>query len=48
MPPDANDEWLDPNDQMGLWEYQLQPLTVESLRSPLASLNNHLPVEVQF
>ncbi|MGI8982999.1 MAG: hypothetical protein ACR2HM_00440 [Acidimicrobiales bacterium] len=48
MPPDADDEWLDPDDQMGLWEYQLQPLTVESLRSALVSLAVHLPVEVEF
>ncbi len=33
---------------MGLWEYQLQPLTVESLRSALAALDGNLPVVVEF
>ena len=48
MPRDADDEWLDPDDQMGVWEYQLQPLTVEALRRALASLEGDLPGEIEF
>jgi hypothetical protein len=43
-----DDDWLDHNDTMGLWEYQLQGLTVEALRVALDSLPGDLPVEVAF
>jgi len=43
-----DEEWLDPEDQMGLWEYQLYPLTVADLRRALDSLSDDLPVEVEF
>ncbi len=45
----AGDEWLEPDDQMGLWEYQVHPLTVGSLRETLASLRgDDVPVQVEF
>jgi hypothetical protein len=33
---------------MGLWEYQLQPLTIEWLRAVVAGLPDGTPVEVEF
>ena len=44
----TDDEWLEPDDQMGLWEYQLHPLTVEWLRESLNNLPDGLPVQVEF
>ena len=43
-----DDDWPDPNDAMGLWEYQLEGLTVGPLRVALDSLADDLPVEVAF
>lgn len=31
--------WADPDDQMGVWEHQGEPLTVEALRTELANLD---------
>ena len=33
---------------MGLWEYQLDPLTVQWLRRSLSGLPDGLPVQVEF
>ena len=48
MGEETDDEWLEPDDQMGLWEYQLRPLTVEWLRESLNNLPDGLPVQVDF
>ena len=48
MGDETDDEWLEPDDQMGLWEYQLHPLTVEWLRESLNNLPDGLPVQVEF
>lgn len=45
---DHEDDWLEPEDDMGLWEYQLHPLTIEWLRTALAGQSGDLPVEVAF
>ena len=34
----TDDGWLEPDDDMGLWEYQLHPLTVEWLKAALNSV----------
>ncbi len=44
----VDDEWLEPDGQMGLWEYQVHPLTVGSLRETLASLADEVPVQVEL
>ena len=41
------DQWLDDWDTMGLWEYQLQPLTVGELRAALESFADDLAVRVE-
>ena len=43
-----DDEWLEPLDQGGLWEYQIDPLTVASLRRALDGLPDEARVEVDF
>ena len=43
-----DDDWLEPGDDAGLWEYQLDPLTVVWLKEALAELPDDLPVEVEF
>lgn len=48
MGDETDEEWLEPDDQMGLWEYQLHPLTVEWLRESLDNLPDGLPVQVEF
>ncbi len=48
MCADAEDDWLEPDDQMGLWEYQLEPLTVGWLRQTLTSLADDVPIQVEF
>ena len=48
MADETDDEWLEPDDQMGLWEYQLHPLTVQDLRQSLSDLPHGLPVQVEF
>lgn len=48
MASDRNDEWLEPEDCMGVWEYQLYPLTVAELRRALDGLAEEVPVEVDF
>ncbi len=48
MGADAEDDWLEPDDQMGLWEYQLHPLTVGWLREALTSLADDVRVHVEF
>ncbi len=48
MTPDPDDEWLEPDDQMGLWEYQVHPLTVGGLKLALMSLDDDLPVQIEF
>ena len=47
MAPD-DDEWLEPDDDMGIWEYQLHPLTVAELRRALDGLPGDALVEVDF
>jgi hypothetical protein len=44
---DDTDEWLEPEDQTGVWEYQLHPLTVEWLRRAIEPLADDLPVQVE-
>ncbi len=44
--PDDDSGWLDADDLSGLWEYQLQSLTVGDLRAALASLPEDAAVEV--
>jgi hypothetical protein len=44
----SDDEWLEPDDCMGVWEYQLYPLTVADLRRALDGLPDDAPVEVDF
>ena len=46
MPDD--DDWSEPSDSTGLWEYQLQSLSVRWLRTALDGLPEELPVEVAF
>ncbi len=48
MADETDDGWLEPDDQMGLWEYQLHPLTVQWLRQSLSQLPDDLPVQVEF
>lgn len=48
MDADAEDDWLEPDDQMGIWEYQLHPLTVRWLREALTSLVDDVPVQVEL
>ena len=43
-----DDDWLDPDDQMGVWEYQLRPLTVGQLRRAFDRVPDDVPVEVDF
>jgi hypothetical protein len=38
-------EWLDPMDDMGLWEHQGRPLTVADLRAVLGGLADDLVIE---
>jgi hypothetical protein len=45
---ETDDDWLEPGDQGGLWEYQLYPLTVEWLRESMSDLPDSLPVRVEF
>jgi hypothetical protein len=46
---DQRPGWLDPNDEMGLWEFQSEPLTVRSLIAALTTANEpDLPVTVEF
>jgi hypothetical protein len=47
MPDDA-DEWLEPEDQMGLWEHQGEQLTVRSLLVGLVAheLGEEVPSEL--
>lgn len=46
--PSDEDEWLEELDQGGVWEYQLDPLTVAALRRALAGLPDDALVEVDF
>ena len=48
MEDETDDDWLEPDDEMGLWEYQLHPLTVRWLRQSLSDLPEGLPVQVEF
>lgn len=48
MGDETDDEWLEPDDQMGLWEYQLHPLTVQGMRHSLRNLPDDLAVQVDF
>jgi hypothetical protein len=48
MEDGPDDDWLEPDDQMGLWEYQLHPLTVRWLRQSLNDLPDGLQVQVEF
>jgi hypothetical protein len=51
MAPDRDDadQWLDPNDDMGLWEHQGHPLTVRWLASALAEAGDpDLPVTIDY
>jgi hypothetical protein len=41
------DEWLDPDDDMGIWEHQGHPLSTRSLMAVLAEVDD-VPVEVEF
>jgi hypothetical protein len=42
-------DWLDPDDEMGLWEFQRESLTIASLMTALNDANaDHLPVEFEF
>jgi len=43
-----DEEWLEPFDQGGVWEYQLHPLTVARLRRALDGLPDDALVEVDF
>lgn len=43
-----DEEWLEPLDQGGLWEYQIHPLTVASLRRALDGLPDDTVVEVDL
>jgi hypothetical protein len=42
---DDENEWLEPDDQMGLWEHQGQPLTVRWLMVALAQVGAEQSVE---
>ena len=51
MAPDHDDAepWLDPDDDMGLWEHQGHPLTVRWLALALGQVSNpDVPVTVAY
>lgn len=48
MTNDTGDEWLEPDHQMGMWEYQVQPRTVGAFRNVIQSLDDQLPVRVEL
>ena len=48
MEDGTGDDWLEPDDHMGLWEGWLDPLTVRWLRQSLSDLPDDLPVQVEF
>ena len=43
----TDEEGWDPDDEMGIWEHQGEPLTVEALRRDLASLDPDTVVTVE-
>jgi hypothetical protein len=43
--PEDEDEWLEPDDQMGLWENQGGSLTVRELMAALGQVGTDLPSE---
>ena len=43
-----DDEWLEPEDDVELWEYQVHPLTVAELVRALDGLPSDALVEVNF
>lgn len=43
----TDDEGWDPDDEMGIWEHQGQPFTVEVLRRALADLDPNAVVTIE-
>jgi hypothetical protein len=43
----GDESWTNPNDEMGLWEYQLRPLNVRELLLALSQVDPELLVEVE-